>query len=130
MRLLHTDISLVISVGSSLTAPVYFGTGIKQGDPSVATLYCLGIESLLFSLHKKMLLSGLSAWPRHPTKYLSAYALLGHQGQIAIVEKQYAKYSQFSSTKLNEQKSVILILGAQTPPLTRFPIVADSLKIS
>ncbi|OXA38245.1 LINE-1 reverse transcriptase [Folsomia candida] len=134
VKLLHTDFTLVVSVGSDLTAPISVGVGLKQGDPSASPLYCIAIEPLLFNLHKKLRLSGPSAWRRHPNKYISAYAddtnvLLGHQSQIGIVESEYEKYSQFSSSKLNDQKSVILILGAQAPPTNRFPVVSDGLKI-
>lgn len=134
MRLLHTESSVLISVGSDLTAPIIVRTGIKQGDPVASALYCLGIEPLLFRLHKKLCISGPSAWRKHPDKYLSAYAddtnaLLGHPSQITIIETEYKKYSQFSSSKLNTQKSVILLLGGQLPPVTRFPVVSDGIKI-
>ncbi|OXA42099.1 LINE-1 retrotransposable element ORF2 protein [Folsomia candida] len=135
IRLLHTDFSLVISVGSDLTSPISFRVGLKQGDPIASALYCLAIEPFLFNLDNKLRDSGPSAWRRHPNIYLSAYAddtnaLLGNQNQISIVVSEYTKFSAFSSSKLNSNKSNILILGAynlQVP--VEFPVVSDGLKI-
>lgn len=135
IRLLHTEFSLVISVGSDLISPISFRVGLKQGDPIASSLYCLAIEPFLFNLDNKLRDSGPSAWRRHPNIYLSAYAddtnaLLGNQNQISIVVSEYTKFSAFSSSKLNSNKSNILILGAYNLQIpVEFPVVSDGLKI-
>ncbi|OXA47089.1 LINE-1 retrotransposable element ORF2 protein [Folsomia candida] len=135
IRLLHTEFSLVISVGSDLTSPISFRVGLTQGDPIASSLYCLAIEPFLFNLDNKLRDSGPSAWRRHPNIYLSAYAddtnaLLGNQNQISIVVSEYTKFSAFSSSKLNSNKSNILILGAYNLQIpVEFPVVSDGLKI-
>jgi exonuclease III len=136
VKLLLTDFSLVVAVGSDYTASIPIEIGVKQGDPIGPILYSLAIEPLLFRLNERLRGLGPSAWPSHPESFISAYAddtniFLGSESQIQAVEEEYGAFSLLSASKLNERKSELLLLGdwLSKPISTHFPLKRDGLKI-
>lgn len=134
IKILHTDFSLSVVIGNTFTKKVPLKVGLKQGDPVASVLYVLAIEPFLFKVSRSLSLSGPSAWPRAPNKYLSAYAddttaLVSSQEQLKIILFEYHNFSKLSASKLNKFKSELLFLGGVNWLESHLPTKKDGLKI-
>ncbi|CAM2098640.1 unnamed protein product [Caretta caretta] len=92
----------------TLTEPVSFGQGVRQGCPLSGQLYALAIEHFLCLLHRR--LTGLVLWEPELRLVLSAYTddvllVVQDPGDLARVEACQAIYSAASSARVNWVKS-------------------------
>lgn len=90
--------------------------GVKQGGHISSVLFVTAIEPFFYNLQKKLLLAGNGTWAKILKTPLSSYAddtniLLSSHNQLDIVNSEYSNFSNFSASKLNENKSEILLLG-------------------
>ncbi|CAM2118305.1 unnamed protein product [Caretta caretta] len=98
----------------TLTEPVSFGRGVRQGCPLSGQLYALAIEPFLCLLQRR--LTGLVLREPELWLVLLAYAddvllVVQDPGDLAQVEACHAIYSAASSTRVNWVKSSGLAVG-------------------
>ncbi|CAM5102605.1 unnamed protein product [Eretmochelys imbricata] len=119
LRVLYTSAECLVKLNWTLTEPVSFGRGERQGCSLSGQLYALAIELFLCLLRRR--LTGLVLWQpelRQPELQLvlSAYAddvllMVQDLGDLARVEACQAIYSAASSTQVNWVKSSGLAVG-------------------
>ncbi|CAM2113272.1 unnamed protein product [Caretta caretta] len=114
LRLLYASAECLVKLNWTLTEPVNFGQGVRQGCPLSGQLYALAIEPFLCLLRRR--LTGLVLWEPELRLVLSAYAgdvllVVQDPGNLAWVEACQAIYSAASSAWVNWVKSSGLAHG-------------------
>ncbi|CAM2099478.1 unnamed protein product [Caretta caretta] len=114
LQVLYASAECLVTLNWTLTEPVSFGQGVRQGCPLLGRLYALAIEPFLCLLRRR--LTGLVLWETELRLVLSAYAddvllLVQDPGDLAQVEACQAIYSAASSARANWVKSSGLAVG-------------------
>ncbi|CAM5171732.1 unnamed protein product [Natator depressus] len=114
LQVLYADVECLVRLNWTLTKPVRFGRGVRQGCPISGQLYTLTIKPFLCLLHWR--LTGLVLWEPELWLVLSAYAddvLLAVQDpdDLVRVEACQAVYSAASSARVHWVKSSGLVVG-------------------
>ncbi|CAM2105599.1 unnamed protein product [Caretta caretta] len=114
LRVLYASAECLVRLNWTLTEPVSFGRGVRQGCPLSCQLYTLVIEPFLFLLRRR--LTGLVLREPELWLVLSAYAddvllVVQDPGDLARVEVCQAIYSAASSARVNWVKSSGLAVG-------------------
>ncbi|CAM2105190.1 unnamed protein product [Caretta caretta] len=114
LRVLYASTECLVKLNWTLTKPVSFGRGVRQGCPLSGQLYALAIEPFLCLLCRR--LTGLMLREPELQLVLSAYAddvllVVQDSGDLARVEACQAIYSAVSSTRVNWVKSCGLAVG-------------------
>ncbi|CAM2112404.1 unnamed protein product [Caretta caretta] len=114
LRVLYASAECLVRLNGTLTEPVSFGRGVRQGCPLSGQLYALVIEPFLCVLRRKM--TGLVLREPELWLVLSAYAndvllVVQDPGDLARVEACQAIYSAASSALVNWIKSSGLAVG-------------------
>ncbi|CAM2112988.1 unnamed protein product [Caretta caretta] len=114
LRVLYAFAECLVRLNWTLTEPVSFGRGVRQGCPLSGQLYALAIEPFLCLLRRRM--TGLVLREPELRLVLSAYAddvllVVQDPGDLAGVEACQAIYSAASSTRVNWVKSSGLAVG-------------------
>ncbi|CAM2096636.1 unnamed protein product [Caretta caretta] len=104
LRMLYASAECLVKLNWTLTEPVSFGRGVRQGCPVSGQLYALAIEPFLCLLRRRM--TGLVLWEPELRLVLSAYAddvllVVQHSGDLARVEACQAIYLAASSAQVN-----------------------------
>ncbi|CAM2098829.1 unnamed protein product [Caretta caretta] len=112
--MLYASAECLVRLNWTLTEPVSFGRGVRQGCPLSGQLYALAIEPFLCLLHRR--LTGLVLREPELRLVLSAYTddvllVVQDPGDLARVEACQAIYSAASSTRVNWVKSSGLVVG-------------------
>ncbi|CAM4661555.1 unnamed protein product [Lepidochelys kempii] len=122
LQVLYASAEYLVRLNWTLTEPVSFGRGVRQGCPLSGQLYALAIEPFLCLLRRR--LTGLALRERELRLVLSAYAddvllVVQDPGDLARVEACQAVYSAASSARVNWVKSSGLVVGdrRQASPL-------------
>ncbi|CAM2112797.1 unnamed protein product [Caretta caretta] len=111
---LYASAECLVRLNWTLTEPVSFGRGVRQGCPLSGQLYALAMEPFLCLLRRR--LTGLVLREPELRLVLSAYAddvllMVQDPGDLAWVEACQAIYSAASSTQVNWVKSSGLVVG-------------------
>ncbi|CAM2119626.1 unnamed protein product [Caretta caretta] len=111
---LYSSAECLVKLNWTLTEPVSFGRGVRQGCPLSGQLYALAIKPFLCLLRRR--LTGLVLWEPELWLVLSAYAddvllVVQDPGDFARVEACQAIYSAASSARVNWVKSSGLAVG-------------------
>ncbi|CAM2102728.1 unnamed protein product [Caretta caretta] len=114
LRVLYASAECLVRLNWTLTEPVSFGRGMRQGCPLSGQLYALAIEPFLCLLRRRM--TGLVRREPELRLVLSAYAddvllVVQDPGDLARVEACQAIYSAASSARVNWVKSSGLAVG-------------------
>ncbi|CAM2106435.1 unnamed protein product [Caretta caretta] len=114
LRVLYASAECLVWLNWTLTEPVSFGRGVRQGCPLSGQLYTLAIEPFLCLLRRRM--TGLVLREPELRLVLSAYAddvllVVQDPGDLAQVEACQAIYSAASSARVNWVKSSGLAVG-------------------
>ncbi|CAM2104317.1 unnamed protein product [Caretta caretta] len=114
LRVLYASAECLVKLNWTLTEPVSFGRGVRQGCPFLGQLYALAIEPFLCFLRRR--LTGLVLWEPELRLVLSAYAddvllVVQDPGDLARVEACQAIYLAVSSAQVNWIKSSGLAVG-------------------
>ncbi|CAM2111060.1 unnamed protein product [Caretta caretta] len=114
LRVLYASAECLVRLNWTLTEPVSFGRGVRQGCPLSGQLYALAIEPFLCLLRRRM--TGLVLQEPELRLVLSAYAddvllVVQDPGDLARVEACQAIYSAASSARVNWVKSSGLVVG-------------------
>ncbi|CAM2099523.1 unnamed protein product [Caretta caretta] len=114
LRVLYASAECLVRLSWTLTEPVSFGRGVRQGCPLSGQLYALVIEPFLCLLRRKM--TGLVLREPELRLVLSAYAddvllVVQDPGNLARVEACQAICSAASSARVNWVKSSGLAVG-------------------
>ncbi|CAM2096421.1 unnamed protein product [Caretta caretta] len=114
LRVLYASVECLVRLNWTLTEPVSFGRGVRQGCPLSGQLYALAIEPFLCLLRRRM--TGLVLREPELRLVLSAYAddvllVVQDPGDLARVEACQAIYSAASSARVNWVKSSGLAVG-------------------
>ncbi|CAM2106075.1 unnamed protein product [Caretta caretta] len=116
LRVLYASAECLVRLNWTLTEPVSFGRGVRQGCPLSGQLYALAIEPFLCLLRRRM--TGLVLREPEPELrlVLSAYAddvllVVQDPGDLARVEACQAIYLAASSARVNWVKSSGLAVG-------------------
>ncbi|CAM2095538.1 unnamed protein product [Caretta caretta] len=114
LRVLYASAECLVRLNWTLTEPVSFGRGVRQGCPLSGQLYTLVIEPFLCLLHRRM--TGLVLREPELRLVLSAYTddvllVVQDPGDLARVEACQTIYSAASSTRVNWVKSCGLAVG-------------------
>ena len=115
IQIMYKNAQALVKINSKLLSPIKFGSGIKQGDPISAALYCLALEPLLVYLRSRMTSSSLNV---HGDLFItSAYAddlcvLCTNNEGFDIIKEALRIYEKASSAKVNYSKSVGLWSGS------------------
>ncbi|CAM4598561.1 unnamed protein product [Lepidochelys olivacea] len=122
LRVLYASAECLVRLNWTLTEPVSFGRGVRQGCPLSGQLYALAIEPFLCLLRRR--LTGLVLREPELRLVLSAYAddvllVVQDPGDLARVEACQAIFSAASSARVNWVKSSGLAVGGwrQVSPL-------------
>ncbi|CAM2112542.1 unnamed protein product [Caretta caretta] len=113
-RVDHGYLLSTLQLNWTLTEPVSFGQGVRQGCPLLGQLYALVIEPFLCLLRRR--LTGFVLQKPELQLVLSAYAddmllVIQDLGDLALVEACQAIYSAASSALVNWVKSSGLAVG-------------------
>ncbi|CAM2096670.1 unnamed protein product [Caretta caretta] len=89
LRVLYASVECLVRLNRTLTKPISFGRGVRQGCPLSGQLYALGIEPFLCLLHRR--LTGLALQERELRLVLLVYAdnvllVIQDPGDLARVE--------------------------------------------
>ncbi|CAM5144196.1 unnamed protein product [Eretmochelys imbricata] len=100
LQVLYASAECLVRLNWTLTEPVSFGRGVRQGCPLLGQLYALAIEPFLCLLRRR--LTGLVLWEPELRLVLSAYAddvllVVQNPGDLARMEACQAIYSAASS---------------------------------
>ncbi|CAM2112914.1 unnamed protein product [Caretta caretta] len=123
LQVLYASVECLVRLNWTLTEPVSFGRGVRQGCPLSGQLYALAIKPFLCLLRRR--LTGLVLREPELWLVLSAYAddvllVVQDPGDLARVEACQAIYLAASSTRVNLVKSSGLAVGDwQQPSLAR-----------
>ncbi|CAM5082832.1 unnamed protein product [Natator depressus] len=114
LRVLYASAECLVKLTWTLTDPVSFGRGVRQGCPLSGQLYALAIEPFLCLLCRR--LTGLVLREPELRLVLSVYAddvllVVQDSGDVARVEACQAIYSAASSARVNWVKSSGLAVG-------------------
>ncbi|CAM2118464.1 unnamed protein product [Caretta caretta] len=114
LRVLYASAECLVRLNWTLTEPVSFGRGVRQGCPLSGQLYALAIEPFLCLLRRRM--TGLVLREPELRLVLSAYTddvllVVQDPGDLARVEACQAIYSAASSARVNWVKSSGLAVG-------------------
>ncbi|CAM2100968.1 unnamed protein product [Caretta caretta] len=114
LQVLYASAECLVRLNWTLTEPVSFGRGVRQGCPLLGQLYGLVIEPFLCLLRRR--LTGLVLREPELRLVLSAYAddvllVVQDPGDLARVEACQAIYSAASSICVNWVKSSGLAVG-------------------
>ncbi|CAM2111563.1 unnamed protein product [Caretta caretta] len=114
LQVLYASAECLVRLNWTLTEPVSFGRGVRQGCPLSGQLYALAIEPVLCLLHKRM--TGFMLREPELRLVLSAYAddvllVVQDPGDLARVKACQAIYSAASSARVNWVKSSGLAVG-------------------
>ncbi|CAM2100520.1 unnamed protein product [Caretta caretta] len=114
LHVLYASAECLVKLNWTLTEPVSFGRGVRQGCPLSGQLYALAIEPFLCLLRRR--LTGLVLREPELRLILSAYAddvllVIQDLGDLAQVEACQAIYSAASSARVNWVKSSGLAVG-------------------
>ncbi|CAM2096672.1 unnamed protein product [Caretta caretta] len=120
LRVLYASAECLVRLNWTLTEPVSFGRGVRQGCPLSGQLYALAIEPFLCLLRRRM--TGLVLREPELRLVLSAYAddvllVVQDPGDLARVEACQAIYSAASSARVNWVKSSGLAVGDWWQPV-------------
>ncbi|CAM2117467.1 unnamed protein product [Caretta caretta] len=112
LQVLYAAAECLVRLNWTLTEPVSFGRGVRQGCPLSGQLYALAIEPFLCLLRRR--LTGLALREPELRLVLSAYAddvllVVQDPGDLARVEACQAVYSAASSARVNWVKSSGLV---------------------
>ncbi|CAM2103851.1 unnamed protein product [Caretta caretta] len=115
LRVLYASAECLVKLNWTLTEPVSFGRGVRQGCPLSGQLYALVIEPFLCLLRRR--LTGLVLWEPELQLVLLAYAddvllVVQDPGDLVQVEACQTIYLAASSTRVNWVKSSGLALKA------------------
>ncbi|CAM2099492.1 unnamed protein product [Caretta caretta] len=123
LRVLYASAECLVRLNWTLTEPVSFGRGVRQGCPLSGQLYALAIEPFLCLLRRR--LTGLVLREPELRLVLSAYAddvllVVQDPGDLARVEACQTIFSAASSARVNWVKSSGLAVGGwrQVPVLS------------
>ncbi|CAM2104881.1 unnamed protein product [Caretta caretta] len=113
-RVLYAEAECLVRLNWTLTEPVSFGRGVRQGCPLLGQLYALAIEPFLRLLRRR--LTGLALQESELRLVLSAYAddmllVVQDTDDLVRVEACQAVYSAASSAWVNRVKSPGLVVG-------------------
>ncbi|CAM2111997.1 unnamed protein product [Caretta caretta] len=113
LQVLYASAECLVRLNWTLTEPVSFGRGVRQGCPLSGQLYALAIEPFLCLLRRRM--TGLVLREPELRMVLSAYAddvllVVQDPGDLARVEACQAIYSAASSARVNWVKSSGLVV--------------------
>ncbi|CAM2098792.1 unnamed protein product [Caretta caretta] len=111
---LYASTACLVRLNWTLTEPVSFGRGVRQGCPLSGQLYTLAIKPFLCLLRRRM--TGFVLQEPELRLVLLAYAddlllVVQDPGDLARVEACQATYSAASSTRVNWVKSSGLAVG-------------------
>ncbi|CAM2095978.1 unnamed protein product [Caretta caretta] len=114
LQVLYASAECLVRLNWTLTEPVSFGRGVRQGCPLSGQLYALAIEPFLCLLRRR--LTGLALREPELRLVLSAYAddvllVVQDPGDLARVEACQAVYLAASSARVNWVKSSGLVVG-------------------
>ncbi|CAM2097126.1 unnamed protein product [Caretta caretta] len=114
LRVLYASAECLLRLNWTLTEPVSFRRGVRQGCPLSGQLYALAIEPFLCLLRRRM--TGLVLRELELRLVLSAYTddvllVVQDPGDLAQVEACQAIYSAASSARVNWVKSSGLAVG-------------------
>ncbi|CAM2114048.1 unnamed protein product [Caretta caretta] len=114
LRVLYASAECLVRLNWTLTEPVSFGRGVRQGCPLSGQLYALAIEPFLCLLRRRM--TGLVLREPELRLVLSAYTddvllVVQDPGDLARAEACQAIYSAASSARVNWVKSSGLAVG-------------------
>ncbi|CAM4534079.1 unnamed protein product, partial [Caretta caretta] len=114
LQVLYASEECLVRLNWTLTEPVSFGRGVRQGCPLSGQLYALVIKPFLCLLHRR--LTGLVLREPELRLVLSVYAddvllVVQDPGNLARVEACEAIYSAASSARVNWVKSCGLAVG-------------------
>ncbi|CAM5144299.1 unnamed protein product [Natator depressus] len=114
LQVLYASVECLVRLNWTLTEPVSFGRGVRQGCPLSGQLYVLAIKPFLCLLRRR--LTGLVLREPELRLVLSAYAddvllVVQDPGDLAWVEACQAIYSAASSARVNWVKSSGLAVG-------------------
>ncbi|CAM2114395.1 unnamed protein product [Caretta caretta] len=114
LRVLYASAECLVKLNWTLTKPVNFGRGVRQGCRPSGQLCTLAIEPFLCLLRRR--LTGLVLREPELRLVLSAYAndvllVVQDPGDLARVEACQALYSAVSSARVNWVKSSGLAVG-------------------
>ena len=117
IRLLYTDVQSTVKVQSTLTAPLPFERGIRQGCPLSGLLYSIAIEPLLHTIRRNLQNYGMSLPGSDRILTVSAYAddvtvFVSSNKGFQVLNDIYTIYSRASSACLNLNKCKGLWVGA------------------
>jgi len=136
IRIMYTNIQVFVNVGGTLTKPIHFAKGIKQGDPMASSLFVLCIEPLLLRLSSKMLAIAPSPFPKSPKSNISAYAddttpVISDLRQLKVIESELELYGKFSGGRVNWSKCELFPFGNwnKISIQSKFKIAQDGIKI-
>ncbi|KAG6933424.1 hypothetical protein G0U57_019259, partial [Chelydra serpentina] len=115
LQVLYASAECLVKLNWTLTAPVSFGRGVRQGCPLSGQLYSLAIEPFLRLL--RMRLTGLVLHEPEVRLVLAAYAddvllVVQDPDDLVRVEACQAVYSAACSARINWVKSSGLVVGA------------------
>ncbi|CAM2119673.1 unnamed protein product [Caretta caretta] len=119
LRMLYASAECLVKLNWTMTEPVSFERGVRQGCPLSGQLYALAIEPFLCFLHRR--LTGLVLREPELQLVLSVYTddvllVIQDTSDLAWVEACQAIYSAASSTRVNWVKSPGLALDPKPVP--------------
>ncbi|CAM2105919.1 unnamed protein product [Caretta caretta] len=132
LRVLYASAECLVRLNWTLTEPVSFGRGVRQGCPLSGQLYALAIEPFLCLLRRRV--TGLVLREPELRLVLSAYAddvllVVQDPGDLARVEACQAIYSAASSARVNWVKSSGLAVGDWRQEIHTDPAAKDSWRL-
>ncbi|CAM2119993.1 unnamed protein product [Caretta caretta] len=132
LRVLYASAECLVRLNWTLTEPVSFGRGVRQGCPLSGQLYALAIEPFLCLLRRRM--TGLVLREPEMRLVLSAYAddvllVVQDPGDLARLEACQAIYSAASSARVNWVKSSGLAVGDWRQETHMDPTAEDSYSV-
>ncbi|CAM2119790.1 unnamed protein product [Caretta caretta] len=114
LQVLYTSVECLVSFNWTLTEPVSFRRGVRQGCPLSGQLYMLAIEPFLCLPRRRLM--GLVLREPELRLVLSAYAddlllVVQDLGHLVRVEACQTVYSAASSARVNWVKSSGLVVA-------------------
>jgi hypothetical protein len=102
IRILYSNILILVNVGGDLVGPIEFQKGVKQGDPVASILYILAFQPFLRKVHRKMLEIKLNPFSESPETNISSYAddvnlFVSDKAQIEVIEEELMLFGRYSA---------------------------------
>jgi hypothetical protein len=136
IRIMYSNIMVLVNVGGELVGPIQFQKGVKQGDPVASILYILAFEPFLRRAHQKMLDIKPSPFPESPETNISSYAddvnlFVSDTAQITAIEEELSLFGKFSGGRINKEKTILLLRGSWKSSVTNHNLntVSDGIKV-